>query len=227
MRTIARKNTAVALAAVAALSLSLTACNSGDGSDGSDGGDKASGSSSGDSSSGDKTATALGGSGGSGGSDDSDGSDGSDGSGGGEAAPAGDGDCTLATAKISLDETGGSAPVVLLKLTNNGDKRCSVYGAPFFSDPTAGKNLPVAEDTQPQSVVGVEPGQSAYASINLAAKDSGDTHRTKTFNVTLGASDGKGTDGHASVDSPGPAGLLLDSSSRITYWQSTSEDALT
>ncbi|MEV8020701.1 DUF4232 domain-containing protein [Streptomyces sp. NPDC086554] len=226
MRIAARKNAAFALAAVAALSISLTACNGDDVAD-----DKASGPSSAGSSdsakdttgadgssSGDKTATTSGGSGG---------SDGSDGSDGGEAAPAGDDDCTLTTSKIIMQETGGSAPVVLLKITNNGDKRCSVYGAPFVSDPTAGKNLPVAEDTRPQSVVGVEPNQSAYASIGLAAKESGDTHRTKTFNVTLAAKDGKGTDGHASVDSPGPAGLLLDSSSQVTYWQSTSEGALT
>lgn len=194
MRSKARKNTAVALAAVAALSISLTACNSDGDGDGDDG--KASGSSSsvGTSDSSGSSGSAKNTSGGNvGGS-----------SVGGEAAPAGADDCTLATSKIAMQETGGSAPVVLLKITNNGDKRCSVYGAPFISDLTAGKNLPVAEDTQPQSVVSVEPSRSAYASINLAAKDSGDTHRTKTFNVTLGALDGKGTDGHASVGSPAP-----------------------
>ncbi|MEU5000243.1 DUF4232 domain-containing protein [Streptomyces sp. NPDC021622] len=212
MRSKARKNTAVALAAVAALSISLTACNSDDGGD--DG--KASGSSSSVGTS-DSSGSAK---------NTSGGTDGGS-SGGGEAAPAGADDCTLATSKIAMQETGGSAPVVLLKITNNGDKRCSVYGAPFISDPTAGKNLPVAEDTRPQSVVSVEPNQSAYASIGLAAKESGDTHRTKTFNVTLATKEGKGTDGHASVGSPGPAGLLLDSSSQVTYWQSTSEDALT
>ncbi|MEV0113452.1 DUF4232 domain-containing protein [Streptomyces sp. NPDC050844] len=215
MRSKARKNTAVALAAVAALSISLTACNS-DGGDGDGDDGKASGSSSsvGTSDSSDSakntSGSTVGGS-----------------SVGGEAAPAGADDCTLATSKIAMQETGGSAPAVLLKITNNGDKRCSVFGAPFISDPTAGKNLPVAEDTRPQSVVSVEPNQSAYAAIGLAAKESGDTHRTKTFNVTLATKDGKGTDGHASVGSPGPAGLLLDSSSQVTYWQSTSEDALT
>ncbi|MCX4665697.1 DUF4232 domain-containing protein [Streptomyces sp. NBC_01381] len=215
MRSKARKNTAVALAAAAALSISLTACNS-DGGDGDGDDSKASGSSSsvGTSDSSDSAKNTSGGTvGGS--------------SVGGEAAPAGADDCTLATSKIAMQETGGSAPVVLLKITNNGDKRCSVFGAPFISDPTAGKNLPVAEDTRPQSVVSVEPNQSAYAAIGLAAKESGDTHRTKTFNVTLATKDGKGTDGHASVGSPGPAGLLLDSSSQVTYWQSTSEDALT
>ncbi|MEV0317395.1 DUF4232 domain-containing protein [Streptomyces sp. NPDC050658] len=217
MRTTARKNTGIALAAVAALALSLTAC----GGDGDGGEGKASGSSA----SSDTAGTTSGGTG----EGTSGGGAGEGKSGGGSTvavAPAGDDDCTLSATKIVLQESGGSAPVVLLKLTNNGDKSCSVFGAPFVADPTAGRNLPVAENTRPQSVVRVAPAGSAYASIGLASRDNDKTHRSKTLDVTLATEDGKGTDGHTTVNSPGPAGLLLDDSSQVTYWQSTSEDAL-
>lgn len=223
----ARKNTAFAVAVLAALSLSLTACNGDSGSDdgtasgadqgsagastgGADGSGGEGGSgdegSAGGSSSGEKTATAPGDPG---------------------SAPRGAGDgCTLATTKITLEDTGGSAPLVLLKITNNGGKACPVLGAPVVSDPTTGKDLPTAENTRPQSVVRVGPARSAYAAINLAGMDAVKTHRAKTLGITLSAKNGKGTDGQVTVKSPGAAGLLLNADSHVTYWQNTLEDAM-
>ncbi|MEU3736749.1 DUF4232 domain-containing protein [Streptomyces sp. NPDC032198] len=213
----ARKNTAFAVAVLAALSLSLTACDSGSGDGKASGADQGAAGTggAGGSSSGEKTATTPGDRG---------------------PAPraAGDG-CTLATTKITLEDTSGSAPLVLLKITNNGGTACSLLGAPVVSDPTTGKDLPTAENTRPQSVVRVGPARSAYAAINLAGMDAVKTHRAKTLGITLTAKNaknaengktGKGTDGPVTVKSPGAAGLLLNADSHVTYWQNTLEDAL-
>ncbi|WP_371528145.1 DUF4232 domain-containing protein [Streptomyces sp. NBC_01283] len=215
-----RKNTAVAVAVLAALSLSLTACSGDGGSDdgkaagagqGAAGTDASGGEgSAGGSSSGEETASTP-----------------------GDAAPApraaGDG-CTLATTKITLEDTGGSAPFVLLKITNNGGKACSVLGAPVVSDPTTGEDFPTAENTRPQSVVRVGPARSAYAAINLAGMDAVKTHRAKTLGITLAAKNAKdakdGQNGQVTVKSPGAAGLLLNADSHVTYWQNTLEDAM-
>ncbi|MEV0526947.1 DUF4232 domain-containing protein [Streptomyces sp. NPDC050439] len=210
MRTTARTTrAALAVAALAALSLSLTACygDSGsaegraDGARSGSGGDGASGA-------GKASATASGG-------PESE-----------SPAPAADGDCTPRTAEISMEDTGGTAPVVLLKITNNGGKACAVLGAPLVSDPTAGKNLPVAQKTRPRSVVRLAPDRSAYAAVNLASIDAERTHRSKKLGVTLVTKGGKATDGHVTVNSPGAAGLLLDAGSRVTYWQNNLEDAM-
>lgn len=206
MRTTARSTrAALAVAALAALSLSLTACG-GDsgGDDGSGGGSEAVGGEA--SGTGKASATVP--------------------SNPESFAPAADGDCTPRTANISIEDTGGTAPVVLLKITNNGGKACAVLGAPVVSDATAGKNLPVARNTRPQSVVRLAPDRSAYAAISLASTDADRTHRSKKLGVTLVTKDGKATDGRVTVSSPGAAGLLLDAGSRVTYWQNNLEDAM-
>ncbi|MGW0907310.1 DUF4232 domain-containing protein [Streptomyces sp. NPDC002853] len=208
MRTTARSTrAALAVAALAALSLSLTACGGDDGTASGSGGSSGSGGAGGEASgTGKASGTAS--------------------SGPRSPAPAADGDCTPRTAEISMEDTGGTAPVVLLKITNNGGKACAVLGAPVVSDPTAGKNLPVARNTRPRSVVRLAPDRSAYAAINLASIDADRTHRSKTLGVTLVAKGGKATDGRVTVNSPGAAGLLLDAGSRVTYWQNNLEDAM-
>ncbi|MGW7003861.1 DUF4232 domain-containing protein [Streptomyces sp. NPDC054933] len=128
--------------------------------------------------------------------------------------------CTLNTSRIRLQDTGGTAPVALLTLTNTGSRQCAVYGAPIVSDPAAGRNLPVNKNTVPQSVVELAPGHTAYAAIALSTNAS---HRAKTLNVTLTTKDGGGTDGHVTVASPGSAGLGLDDQSQVTYWQTSQE----
>lgn len=213
MRTTARTTrAALAVAALTTLSLPLTACDDIGGSD-------------------DGRAIGTGNEGGERGNGDADG----DATGKASAAASRDpeapaqaaaGDCTPRTAEISMEDTGGTAPVALLKITNNGGTACAVLGAPIVSDPTADKDLPVARKTRPRSVVRLAPDRSAYASINLASIDADRTHRSKTLGVTLVTEGGKATDGRVTVNSPGAAGLLLDAGSRVTYWQNNLEDAM-
>ncbi|TSB15166.1 DUF4232 domain-containing protein [Streptomyces benahoarensis] len=226
MRTALRTRSALGLASVAVLSLSLTACDGG--ADGSKASESAS------------SSAAR--------SDDGAGTDkasdssparaakkGDEAQAPSSAAPAKDpksdggsagDDCVLGTTEIALKEAGGMPSAVLLTATNNGSTPCSVYNAPFVSDPVAGHNLTVDQDSKPQAVVTVAPGRTAYAAITLAQKESTQNHRTKSLTVTLATKANSGTDGHYTVSSPGPAGLQINPSTRVTYWQSSEEDAL-
>ncbi|MER7029089.1 MULTISPECIES: DUF4232 domain-containing protein [Streptomyces] len=224
MRTALRTRSALGLASAVALSLSLTAC------DGGADGAKASGSAS---------SSATRSEGGAGKAVDSSpgkpakGSD--DAQAPSSAAPArdpksdagaaGDG-CVLGTTEFALKEAAGKPSAALLTATNNGSTPCSMYHAPFVADPVAGHTLTVAPDTEPQAVVVLAPGRTAYAAITLARTESTQNHRTKTFDVTLAGKGNTGTDGHTAVSSPGPAGLQINPSTRVTSWQSTEEDAL-
>ncbi|MFF9482728.1 DUF4232 domain-containing protein [Streptomyces sp. NPDC014733] len=134
--------------------------------------------------------------------------------------------CEPGTTKLALKEAGGTPSAVLLTATDNGSTPCSMYHAPFVADPVAGHHLTADPDTTPQAVVVLAPGRTAYAAITLARQESTQNHRTRTLNVTLAGKDGTGTDGHVAVSSPGPAGLQINPSTRVTYWQSTEEGAL-
>ncbi|MEV5978709.1 DUF4232 domain-containing protein [Streptomyces sp. NPDC052114] len=194
MRTALRRTTAPALVAVAALCLSLAACDGDDGA-----------------ADGDRTRAAS----------------------GGPAAPTasqgptgtpGEGDCRLGRMTVTLEETGGALPAVLLKATNRSGEACTVHGAPFVADTTAGTDLRTI-GSPPRSVVRVAPGRSAYAAIALATGEGAEDHRTKTVNITLATEDGEGTRGHAAVRSPGPVGLALNTDSSVTYWHTTAARA--
>ncbi|WP_055700457.1 DUF4232 domain-containing protein [Streptomyces silaceus] len=184
----------VSLAAVAALCLTLSACDDGGGAADGDRATAASGSPAGPSPS---------------------------------QSPAGtpaEGDCTLGRMTVTLEETGGTLPAVVLKATNRSGEVCTVHGAPFVGDTTAGTDLRTT-GSPPRSVIRIAPGRSAYAAIALATGQGAQDHRTKTVNITLATEDGKGTRGHAAVRSPGPVGLALNAESSVTYWHTTAAAA--
>ncbi|MEU3711067.1 DUF4232 domain-containing protein [Streptomyces catenulae] len=141
-------------------------------------------------------------------------------------AGAADDACAPHTTGFALKEADGRPSAVLLTATNNGSAPCSMYHAPFVADPVAGHRLTADPDTTPQAVVVLAPGRTAYAAIVLRRQESTQNHRTKTVNVTLASKENTGTDGHVAVSFPGPAGLQINPSTRVTYWQSTEEGAL-
>ncbi|MBO8191573.1 DUF4232 domain-containing protein [Streptomyces oryzae] len=133
--------------------------------------------------------------------------------------------CTVGTVSVSLQETGGSAPVILLKATNNGSTRCDLYGHPFVGYPDAQSSIP-AGGGKPQSVVSLEPGTSAYAALGLEKGDGGNMHREKQLTVQLADRSLHGTGATAEVTAPGEAGLALSDNSTVTYWNDTTEQVL-
>ncbi|NMO35093.1 DUF4232 domain-containing protein [Streptomyces sp. GMY01] len=104
---------------------------------------------------------------------------------------------------------------LLLTATNKGSKRCllSPYPAARFGE--AQSVPPVAEETKPQALVSLEPGESGYAGVRLSG--DGDHGHTVTT-LTVPFDDGS----IATVKLPGKS-VYVDDSLTVTYWQSTME----
>jgi hypothetical protein len=132
--------------------------------------------------------------------------------------------CDLGTVQVRLQRTGGTAPVILLKATNKGSTRCDLYGYPFVGYPDAQSPIQ-AGGGQPQSVVSLEPGKSAYASLSLEKGDGANMHREKQLTVELADRKLNGTGDTATLTAPG-AGLALSDNSAVSYWNTTPELAM-
>lgn len=132
--------------------------------------------------------------------------------------------CTVATSTVRLQQTGGSAPVILLKTTNRGDDRCDLYGYPFVGYPDAQSPIAVGGG-QPQAVVSLEPGKSAYAALSLEKGNGNNMHREKKLTVEMADRNQHGTGATATLNAPG-AGLALSDNSTVSYWNTTIEGAL-
>lgn len=135
--------------------------------------------------------------------------------------------CSAANSKVTVNTVSRPINHLALTVTNSGSKRCAVYGAPalrFDEDQAATQ---VVQDSVPQSVVMLEPGQSAYAGIRISSADgSGDHGRTaRNLEVHFADRSGKGSTGtpaHLTL----PKGTYIDDSAAVTYWQSDLQDAI-
>jgi hypothetical protein len=119
---------------------------------------------------------------------------------------------------------------MLITVTNTGSKTCYLYGYPELQFTGAQAVPPAFEDSKPQAVVTLSPGQSGYASVALSnAKDgsgaNGRTAKSLTvyFTGPSGGSENVGTGGHPSLPSNG---VHIDDSLTTSYWQQSMTDAL-
>ncbi|MET7475977.1 DUF4232 domain-containing protein [Streptomyces sp. NPDC005648] len=116
---------------------------------------------------------------------------------------------------------------MLLTVTNTGSRTCFLYGYPSVQFTDAQSEPPVIEDSQPQAVVTLEPGQSGYASVSLSATDgSGKDGRTaKSLTVYFYGRSLSGNVGTAAHPSLPAKGVYIDDSIKVTYWQQSMSDA--
>ncbi|MGO4752946.1 DUF4232 domain-containing protein [Streptomyces sp. 2MCAF27] len=202
-----------ATAAVAIAALSLTAC--GDGSGESDEGPSAGGSPAG-SSTGSSSGSSSGASSGKGAK-----SGGVGASGDKAVACKGSGTKTVAAPV--------NRPVnhMLLTVTNTGSAPCGLYGYPAARFGKAQSVPPVNEDSKPQAVVTLAPGESGYAAVNLSATDGSGTngHTVKSLAVTFRDRAGENTSWVARPSLPAE-GVYVDDSLSVTYWQQSMDNAL-
>ncbi|MGI5466351.1 DUF4232 domain-containing protein [Streptomyces sp. CA-132043] len=117
---------------------------------------------------------------------------------------------------------------MLLTVTNTGSKRCFLYGYPAVRFGEAQSVPPVIEDSKPQAVVTLEPGDSGYASVSLSATDGSGSHgRTeKSLAVYFHGRSGNesvGTGAHPALPAKG---VHIDDSLKVTYWQQSMDDAI-
>ncbi|GCD94147.1 DUF4232 domain-containing protein [Embleya hyalina] len=116
---------------------------------------------------------------------------------------------------------------VLLTVTNTGGKTCYLYGYPALRFGAAQSVPPAIEESHPQAVVTLKPGESGYASVNLSAADgsggSGDTEKSLT--VYFHGPSGNQNVGSGATPSLPAQGLYIDESLKTTYWQQSMDDA--
>ena len=116
---------------------------------------------------------------------------------------------------------------MLLTVTNTGSKTCFLYGYPSVQFADAQSEPPVIEDSQPQAVVTLAPGQSGYAAVSLSATDgSGKDGRTaKSLTVYFYGRSMSGSVGAAAHPALPAKGVYIDDSIKVTYWQQSMNDA--
>ena len=117
---------------------------------------------------------------------------------------------------------------MLLTVTNTGSRTCFLYTYPSVQFTDAQSEPPVIEDSQPQAVVTLEPGESGYASVNLSATDGSgkNGYTAKDLNVYFHGRSGNESVGKGASPALPAKGVYVDDSLKVTYWQQSMDDAV-
>ncbi|GGL72882.1 hypothetical protein GCM10010129_15760 [Streptomyces fumigatiscleroticus] len=132
------------------------------------------------------------------------------------------GKCSASTVKITATDVSRPINHLLLTATNTGSKTCVLPGYPMARFGEAQAVPPVVEESKPQAVPTLEPGESGYAGVLLAAGDGSAENGHTVNSLTVPFDDGS----IATVTLPA-GGVHVDSSLRVTYWQPGVDLALT
>ncbi|MFG2573396.1 DUF4232 domain-containing protein [Streptomyces sp. NPDC048481] len=134
--------------------------------------------------------------------------------------------CTTANTKLTVTEVSRPINHLLLKATNTGTKPCYAFSAP---DLRAGADAQAvmawADETTPQAVVTLEPGESAYAGILTYSPDGEGGAKEKTLGVFFTDRNGRATGAEKTLGLPN-GGVFFNSAATVTYWQDNAADAL-
>ncbi|MGW2209381.1 DUF4232 domain-containing protein [Streptomyces sp. NPDC001781] len=135
--------------------------------------------------------------------------------------------CTTANTRLTVTEVSRPINHLLLKATNTGTKACDAYHAPFLRA-GAGAQAPLAwvEDSKPQAVITLNPGESAYAGIATYSPDGEGGATEKTLGVLFTGRTAGGTGKERTLKLPN-GGTFFNSAAAVTYWQDNAADALT
>ncbi|WP_327117455.1 DUF4232 domain-containing protein [Streptomyces sp. NBC_01341] len=135
--------------------------------------------------------------------------------------------CDGGNAKVTLKPVTRPLNHMLLTVTNTGSTACNAYHYPFLRFGEAQSTPPVYEESKPQAVVTLDPGQSAYAGVMTSSADGSGTggYSTKQLIVSFQGPTGTGSSG-PSANVPLGKAVYVDSTLTVTYWQSEMGDAL-
>ncbi|WGD41763.1 DUF4232 domain-containing protein [Streptomyces cathayae] len=130
--------------------------------------------------------------------------------------------CSSTSTRMTATEVSRPLNHLLLTVTNTGSKNCDLIGYPAVRFGEAQSVPPAFEDSKPQAVVTLAPGESGYAGVLLSAADGSGSHGYTTKSLQVFFNDGAGT---ARPSLPAK-GVYVDDSIGVSYWQSTMADAL-
>jgi len=137
--------------------------------------------------------------------------------------------CNGSTVKVTAQTVTRPLNHLLLTVTNTGSKTCDLYGYPAVRFGEAQAVPPVIEESKPQAVVSLAPGQSGYAGVALSGGDDGSGANGRTEKTLQVFFQGRNTnDGGPGATAALPAkGVYVDDSLKVTYWQQEQATALT
>ncbi|MFH9199832.1 DUF4232 domain-containing protein [Streptomyces anulatus] len=132
--------------------------------------------------------------------------------------------CTTTNSTVKVSSVSRPINHLLLTVTNTGSTDCAAYHAPFLRFDGAQAVYPVYDDSQPQAVVTLSPGEKAYAGIALLG-EPGQNEPVKSDNLGVTMVDRNNEPKNESTLKL-PAETYTDSLGFVTYWQSDIETAL-
>ncbi|MDF6020373.1 DUF4232 domain-containing protein [Streptomyces sp. JH34] len=135
--------------------------------------------------------------------------------------------CDGGNTKVTLTPVPRPLNHMLLTVTNTGSEACNAYYYPFLRFGEAQSTPPVIEESKPQAVVTVLPGESAYAGVMTSSADGSGSggYSTKKVAVSFQGREGSGSTGPSANASLSKA-VYVDSTLTVTYWQTDMDDAL-
>ncbi|MFD3999711.1 DUF4232 domain-containing protein [Streptomyces rubiginosohelvolus] len=132
--------------------------------------------------------------------------------------------CTPKNSTVKVSKVSRPINHLLLTVTNTGTKDCAAYYAPFLRFDDAQAVYPILDDSKPQAVVTLSPGEEAYAGISLLG-EPGEDEPVKSDNLGVIMVDRNNkSKGESTLKLP--AETYTDSRGFVTYWQSDVENAL-
>ncbi|MFD8384056.1 DUF4232 domain-containing protein [Streptomyces sp. NPDC059679] len=133
------------------------------------------------------------------------------------------GPCDINKLTVGVKSVQRPVNYMVLEVNNHAGVDCNMPGYPilkFGEDAQAA--TPVYEDSKPQAVVTLAPGETAYAGIRTSSADGSGQNGYKATSLEVYL---EGSDDSKSVELPGGS-VYIDNSAKVTYWQSDLTNAL-
>lgn len=132
--------------------------------------------------------------------------------------------CTGSNTTVTVTDVARPINHLLVTATNTGNGNCDAYYAPLLGFDDAQSVTQINENSKPQAVVTLAPGESAYASIALGGDGAPDIAAYE-LSVHFAGRANQGSVGPA-ANLTLPEGTMISDSTSVSYWQSTMADAL-
>ncbi|MCX5205037.1 DUF4232 domain-containing protein [Streptomyces sp. NBC_00237] len=140
-------------------------------------------------------------------------------------APANRARCDASRIKVTAQVVSRPLNTMILTATNTGSKLCDLFYAPVVRFEGAQSVPPSMKDTQPQAVVSLKPGESGYAAVKLSSPTGTPDPGYTATSLSIGFydMDHRNLDGFAPTALPAK-GVYIDGSIRVSFWQSSLDD---
>ncbi|MCQ9708793.1 DUF4232 domain-containing protein [Streptomyces sp. BSP1] len=144
----------------------------------------------------------------------------------GRKSPAKTTSCTAEGTEVTVTEAPRPINHLLIKATNTSDTTCHLYYAPYLRFDQAQSAVPFIEESKPQAVVTLAPGESGYAGVLTSTPDGSHPYDATSLTLYYAARSGQGSTGAPSHPALPSDSVRVDSSNAVTYWQTSAADAL-